>query len=80
MPLLSRPADEDFVAPTSGGGTAGHDPYAGVFFSKDRREEAIEVEETPERFKLVIGDHTEEGEVCAFGEWMSGCPEKGEQE
>lgn len=62
------------------GPTAGHDPYGGVFFSKDRREEVVEVDEKPESFKLVVAGQSEEGKVCTFGEWMRGCPEKGEQE
>lgn len=62
------------------GPTAGHDPYGGVFFSKDRREEVVEVDEKPESFQLVVAGKSEEGEVCTFGEWMRGCPEKGEQE
>lgn len=28
------------------------DPYAGIFFSKDRREEVIEIEEEPEMVQM----------------------------
>jgi hypothetical protein len=68
------------------GQTAGNDPYAGIFFAKDRREEVIEVEEKPEPFTLsltkMLGEEEEafRGECATFSEWMSGCPEKGEQE
>ncbi|KAF8529120.1 ubiquitin conjugating enzyme family protein [Hysterangium stoloniferum] len=53
------------------------DPYAGIFFSKDRREEVIEVEEDPEIIKLAgvnINIKT-----MTQGQWMKGCPEGGEQ-
>ncbi|KAF6762638.1 ubiquitin conjugating enzyme family protein [Ephemerocybe angulata] len=53
------------------------DPYAGIFFSKDRREEVIEIEEEPE-----IYTHAPSGDTVKLltqGQWMKGCPEKGEQ-
>lgn len=53
------------------------DPYAGIFFSKDRREEVIEVEEDPE----IITVPQQDGPVKLMtqSQWMKGCPEGGEQ-
>ncbi|KII94754.1 hypothetical protein PLICRDRAFT_47766 [Plicaturopsis crispa FD-325 SS-3] len=53
------------------------DPYSGIFFSKDRREEVIEVEEEPE----IVLNHelNERVKIMTQGEWMKGCPEGGEQ-
>lgn len=48
----------------------------GIFFSKDRREEVIEVEETPEFVTLADGVKVP---LMTQGEWMKGCPEGGEQ-
>jgi len=48
----------------------------GIFFSKDRREEVIEVEETPEYVELGSGLTVP---LMTQGEWMKGCPEGGEQ-
>lgn len=48
----------------------------GIFFSKDRREEVIEVEETPEYVELGSGLIVP---LMTQGEWMKGCPEGGEQ-
>lgn len=53
------------------------DPYAGVFFSKDRKEEVIEVDEEPE-FVTVPG-FSERVRLITRGEWMKGCPEGSEQ-
>lgn len=53
------------------------DPYAGVFFSKDRREEVIEVEEEPET--AFMPDTNEQVKIMTQGQWMKGCPEGGEQ-
>ncbi|KAI0035657.1 hypothetical protein K488DRAFT_82845 [Vararia minispora EC-137] len=53
------------------------DPYAGIFFSKDRREEVIEVEEEPEAIYLPKADETVK--LMTQGQWMKGCPEGGEQ-
>ena len=50
---------------------------AGIFFSKDRREEVIEVEEEPEA-ALVAGYKTPLN-LMTQGQWMKGCPEGGEQ-
>lgn len=48
----------------------------GIFFSKDRKEEVIEViEEDPERVK-INGQFLP---IMSQGEWMKGCPEGGEQ-
>ncbi|KAJ7700058.1 hypothetical protein B0H17DRAFT_1048399 [Mycena rosella] len=61
--------DEDFDYDSDDGPVADvprnsdADPYARVFFSKDHREEIIEVEEEPELVKLMTQ-----------GEWMKGCP------
>ncbi|KAJ8583779.1 ubiquitin conjugating enzyme family protein [Rhizopogon salebrosus TDB-379] len=53
------------------------DPYAGVFFSKDRREEVIEVEEEPET--TFMPESNEQLKLMTQGQWMKGCPEGGEQ-
>jgi hypothetical protein len=50
---------------------------AGIFFSKDRREEVIEVEEEPE--VVDIPDVNERVKLMTQGQWMKGCPEGGEQ-
>jgi hypothetical protein len=49
---------------------------SGIFFSKDRREEVIEVEEEPEY--TVAGDGSRIP-LMSQGDWMKGCPEGGEQ-
>ncbi|KIY71465.1 ubiquitin conjugating enzyme family protein [Cylindrobasidium torrendii FP15055 ss-10] len=51
------------------------DPYAGIFYSKDRKEEVIEVEEDPET-AVVDGETVD---LMMQGEWMKGCPEGSEQ-
>ena len=56
--------------------TTFHSPRLGIFFSKDRREEVIEVEEEPET--ATIGDKTDI-KLMTQGQWMKGCPEGGEQ-
>ncbi|KZW03836.1 hypothetical protein EXIGLDRAFT_715884 [Exidia glandulosa HHB12029] len=57
-------------------GASNADPYAGIFFSKDRKEEVIEViEDDPERVR-VNGQFLP---IMSQGEWMRGCPEGGEQ-
>ncbi|KZT06502.1 ubiquitin conjugating enzyme family protein [Laetiporus sulphureus 93-53] len=53
------------------------DPYAGIFFSKDRREEVIEVEEEPE--VVFVPEANEQVTLMTQGQWMKGCPEGGEQ-
>lgn len=68
---------------------SGEDPYAGVFFSKDRTERLVEpvLEEIYATVKLPHGrtgaveDPATELNVriLSCGEWMSGCPEGGEQ-
>ncbi|KAL4245719.1 hypothetical protein ABKN59_001670 [Abortiporus biennis] len=71
-------SDSDFEPQTdSGTGVATADPYAGIFFSKDRREEVIEVEEEPET--VFVPDANETVHVMTQGQWMKGCPEGGEQ-
>lgn len=53
------------------------DPYSGIFFSKDRREEVIEVEEESEI--IFIPETNERVKLMTQGQWMKGCPEGGEQ-
>ncbi|KAL1660626.1 hypothetical protein GGF50DRAFT_106202 [Schizophyllum commune] len=68
--------DSDFGdGPTNNGG-AQADPYAGIFFSKDRREEVIEVEEEPEEVTLSDG---RKAKLMTQGQWMKGCSEGSEQ-
>ncbi|KAJ7068237.1 ubiquitin conjugating enzyme family protein [Mycena amicta] len=51
------------------------DPYARIFFSKDHREEIIEVEEEPETATLSVpGGELEQVRLLPQGEWMKGCP------
>jgi hypothetical protein len=53
------------------------DPYSGIFFSKDRREEVIEVEEEPDFvFNTELNAQVK---LMTQGQWMKGCPEGGEQ-
>jgi hypothetical protein len=49
---------------------------SGIFFSKDRREEVIEMEEAPELVSLPSGLRVP---IMSQGEWMKGCPEGSEQ-
>ncbi|KIJ70500.1 hypothetical protein HYDPIDRAFT_79185 [Hydnomerulius pinastri MD-312] len=53
------------------------DPYAGIFFSKDRREEVIEVEEEAET--TTVPESKDPVKLMMQGEWMKGCPEGNEQ-
>ncbi|THH13280.1 hypothetical protein EW146_g6917 [Bondarzewia mesenterica] len=53
------------------------DPYAGIFFSKDRREEVIEVEEQSETVHVIKAN--EDVQLMTQSQWMKGCPEGGEQ-
>lgn len=53
------------------------DPYSGIFFSKNRREEVIEVEEEPDA--VEIPEIKEMVKLMTQGQWMKGCPEGGEQ-
>ncbi|KAF4602410.1 hypothetical protein EYR40_005617 [Pleurotus pulmonarius] len=70
--------DSDYDAkPTDGGKTDAADPYAGIFFSKDRREEVIEVDEDSE--VAFIPEANEPVKLMTQGQWMKGCPEGGEQ-
>jgi hypothetical protein len=50
---------------------------SGIFFSKDRREEVIEVEEDAEM--AHIPGFTEGIKIMTQGQWMKGCPEGSEQ-
>ena len=49
----------------------------GIFFSKDRKEEVIEIEEYPET--ILVPGTTEAVNLLTQGQWMKGCPEGGEQ-
>ncbi|CAE6494097.1 unnamed protein product [Rhizoctonia solani] len=71
--------DSDYEAKAVAGKDAGvhGDPYAGIFFSKDRKEEVIEVEEEPEL--VFIPGNADPVPLMAQSEWMKGCPEGGEQ-
>lgn len=70
--------DSDLEAKAEAGkGASNADPYAGIFFSKDRREEVIEVEEEPE--EVYIADASETVKLMTQGQWMKGCPEGSEQ-
>ncbi|GMK56582.1 hypothetical protein CspeluHIS016_0304220 [Cutaneotrichosporon spelunceum] len=70
-------------------GPCGEDPYAGVFFSKDRIERLVEpvLEEMYATVNLPPGGSDARGKparelnvrILSRGEWMSGCPEGGEQ-
>ncbi|TFK28765.1 ubiquitin conjugating enzyme family protein [Coprinopsis marcescibilis] len=60
-----------------GNGVPDVDPYAGIFYSKERREEVIEIEEEPELY-TPTGTNTPL-KLLTQGQWMKGCPEKGEQ-
>lgn len=54
-----------------------HLTVAGIFFSKDRREEVIEVDEDSE--VAFIPEANEPVKLMTQGQWMKGCPEGGEQ-
>ncbi|KZO91353.1 hypothetical protein CALVIDRAFT_521696 [Calocera viscosa TUFC12733] len=72
--------DEEFLDPNLKRTGEEIDPYAGIFFSKDRREEVIEIEETPERVTLYSTPSTSHIlPLMTQGEWMKGCPEGNEQ-
>jgi len=49
----------------------------GIFFSKDRKEEVIEIEEVPER--ILLPGTNEVVTLLTQGQWMKGCPEGSEQ-
>ncbi|KAG6337349.1 hypothetical protein ID866_1722 [Astraeus odoratus] len=66
--------DSDYETPRKTGEV---DPYAGIFFSKDRREDVIEVEEEAEFTALPSSQ--EPVKLMTQGEWMKGCPEGNEQ-
>ncbi|RPD67361.1 ubiquitin conjugating enzyme family protein [Lentinus tigrinus ALCF2SS1-7] len=69
--------DDDFETKIQSSNNAAVDPYAGIFFSKDRREEVIEVEEEPELVNMpeIAGKVP----LMTQGQWMKGCPEGSEQ-
>ncbi|PPQ63873.1 hypothetical protein CVT24_009499 [Panaeolus cyanescens] len=62
---------------TNKSGNVNVDPYSGIFFSKDRKEEVIEIEEIPETYTVPGTDETVN--LLTQGQWMKGCPEGGEQ-
>ncbi|KAF9259490.1 hypothetical protein L218DRAFT_908179 [Marasmius fiardii PR-910] len=71
-------SDEDPVVVKNGSRpNVESDPYAGIFFSKDRREEVIEVEEEPE--VVTLPNINASIKLMTQGQWMKGCPEGGEQ-
>jgi len=49
----------------------------GIFFSKDRREEVIEIEEEAEM--IQVPGTNERVKIMTQGQWMKGCPEGSEQ-
>lgn len=52
------------------------DLYLGIFFSKSRREEVVEVDEEPEYTQnATLGKLP----ILSRGDWMRGCPEASEQ-
>lgn len=51
--------------------------YIGIFFSKDRQETVIEVEEEPETVTAPKSSVTLR--ILTQGQWMKGCPEGSEQ-
>ncbi|KAI5116954.1 hypothetical protein M0805_001927 [Coniferiporia weirii] len=71
--------DSDYDSTAAKGLTTGNsvDPYAGIFFSKDRKEEVIEIEEEPET--VNVKGITQPLKLMTQGQWMKGCPEGGEQ-
>ena len=63
------------------------DPYAGIFFSKDRIEKIIEIAEEDEWLDISpfprLSTKAAQGEnmrvrVMSMGDWMKGCPEGSE--
>ncbi|CDZ96453.1 Ubiquitin-conjugating enzyme [Phaffia rhodozyma] len=51
------------------------DPYAGIFFSKDRQEKVIEVDEEPEEFILDVGGTRFKGELSSHSFLCMACGE-----
>ena len=53
------------------------DPYAGVFFSKERTEEVIEPVDQEETASILVEGEkkAKQIKILGRGEWMSGCPE-----
>lgn len=52
-------------------------PVPGIFFSKDRKEEVIEIEEVPET--MAVPGMNDVVPLLTQGQWMKGCPEGSEQ-
>lgn len=72
--------DEDMDSDEEDGIAISSDPYAGIFFSKDRVEKVIEAVEVEEIRKVEVEFTEYEVGVLGRGAWMSGCPEQGKQE
>jgi hypothetical protein len=57
-------------------------PPIDIFYSKDRVEEVVEVEEEPMSGSMSVKGHQDNEElpykILSKGAWMSGCPEMGE--
>ncbi|KAJ4478043.1 hypothetical protein J3R30DRAFT_3478428 [Lentinula aciculospora] len=70
-------SDDDGGMPVNSGASKVNDPYAGIFFSKDRREEVIEIEEEP--VFVSVPEIDQKVELMTQGRWMAGCAEGGEQ-
>jgi len=58
------------------------DPYAGIFFSKDRTEQVVEDVENPEWVDAPVPTGTAgdaeifaRSRVLSLSDWMKGCPE-----
>ncbi|ORY34658.1 hypothetical protein BCR39DRAFT_513852 [Naematelia encephala] len=72
---------EDYEDDAQGDNHIQSDPYAGIFFSKDRVEQVIEPVDEPEY--VVMDDDGGNVKVTVRlldrSEWMSGCPEGNEQ-
>ncbi len=49
----------------------------GVFYSKDRVETVIEVQEPTASGTMMIGTERFDFELLSCGQWMAGCPEGG---
>lgn len=57
----------------------GADPFAQIFFQKDRKEIMLEIEETPEKVELTIHQSSQPAIIMPQSQWMKGCAEGNEQ-
>ncbi|KAG9038360.1 hypothetical protein FRB95_001772 [Tulasnella sp. JGI-2019a] len=85
--------DSDYEAKHHGKGGQAIDPYAGIFFSKSRREEVTEIDEEPEYASVAVTVTTEGNfitgsasttniqklPILSQADFMRGCPEASEQ-